>query len=90
MGSRGKRWRCGEADLESAHRVFRQSLVLRVKLGNKSVHFIGLCEDQRACPFTVVVLPSDLQDVAGVTALKAARLRFTLRQSFTTGGPRSS
>ena len=29
--------------------------VIRVKLGTKGVHFLDFCEDQMACPFTVVV-----------------------------------
>jgi hypothetical protein len=28
--------------------------VLRVKVGAKGVHFLDFCEDQMACPFTVV------------------------------------
>ena len=31
--------------------------VLRVKVGAKGVHYIDFCEDQMACPFTVVVWP---------------------------------
>ena len=31
--------------------------VLRVKVGDKGVHFVDFCEDQVACPFTVVVFP---------------------------------
>ena len=29
--------------------------VVRVKVGMKGVHFLDFCEDQLACPFTVVV-----------------------------------
>jgi hypothetical protein len=43
--------------------------VLRVKVGAKGVHFIDFCEDQMACPFTVVVFPSDLKDVGDVRQL---------------------
>jgi hypothetical protein len=43
--------------------------VLRVKVGNKGVHFVDFCEDQVACPFTVVVFPSDLKDVGDVRRL---------------------
>lgn len=43
--------------------------VLRVKVGAKGVHFIDFCEDQMACPFTVVVFPSDLKDVGDVRRL---------------------
>jgi hypothetical protein len=43
--------------------------VLRVKVGAKGVHFLDFCEDQLACPFTVVVFPSDLKDVGDVRRL---------------------
>ncbi|HTC47269.1 MAG TPA: hypothetical protein VK722_08095 [Candidatus Aquilonibacter sp.] len=43
--------------------------VLRVKAGAKGVHFIDFCEDQLACPFSVVVFPSDLKDVGDVRRL---------------------
>ena len=43
--------------------------VLRVKIGNKGVHFVDFCEDHAACPFTVVVFPSDLKDVGDVRQL---------------------
>jgi len=43
--------------------------VLRVKVGVKGVHFLDFCEDQMACPFTVVVFPSDLKDVGDVRRL---------------------
>jgi hypothetical protein len=44
--------------------------VLHVKVGAKGVHFIGFCEEQAACPFTVVVFPHDLKDVGDVRRLK--------------------
>jgi len=44
--------------------------VLRVKPGNKGVHFVGFCEDDAACPFTVVVFPHDLKDVGDVRRLE--------------------
>jgi hypothetical protein len=43
--------------------------VLRVKVGTRGVHFIDFCEDQMACPFAVVVFPSDLRDVGDVRRL---------------------
>jgi hypothetical protein len=43
--------------------------VLRVKVGTRGVHFVDFCEDQMACPFTVVVFPSDLKDVGDVRRL---------------------
>jgi hypothetical protein len=44
--------------------------VVRVKVGIKGVHFLDFCEDQQACPFTVVVFPSDLKDVGDVRRLE--------------------
>ncbi len=43
--------------------------VLHVKVGARGVHFVDFCEDQMACPFTVVVFPSDLKDVGDVRRL---------------------
>jgi hypothetical protein len=43
--------------------------VLKVKIGAKGVHFLDFCEDQMACPFTVVVFPSGLKDVGDVRRL---------------------
>jgi exonuclease VII large subunit len=43
--------------------------VSRVKLGVKGVHFLDFCEDQMACPFTVVVFSHDLKDVGDVQRL---------------------
>lgn len=43
--------------------------VVRVKVGAKGVHFVDFCEDQMACPFTVVVFPHDLKDVGDVRRL---------------------
>jgi hypothetical protein len=44
--------------------------VLRVKVGNKGVHFVDFCEDHQTCPFTVVVFASDLKDVGDVRQLE--------------------
>jgi hypothetical protein len=44
--------------------------VLHVKPANKGVHFINFCEDQMACPFTVVVFSHDLKDVGDVRRLE--------------------
>src|SRR5436305_3671591 len=44
--------------------------VLKIKVGTKGVHFLDFCEDQIACPFTVVVFPSDLKDVGDVRHLE--------------------
>jgi|SRR5579863_55266 len=43
--------------------------VLRVKAGSKGVHHVDFCEQQMACPFSVVVFPSDLKDVGDVRRL---------------------
>jgi hypothetical protein len=43
--------------------------VIRVKVGTKGVHYLDFCEDQLACPFTVVVFPSDLKDVGDIRRL---------------------
>jgi hypothetical protein len=43
--------------------------VTRVKVGVKGVHFLDFCEDQMACPFTVVVFSHDLKDVGDVRRL---------------------
>ncbi len=43
--------------------------VVRVKVGAKGVHFLDFCEDQMACPFSVVVFPSGLKDVGDVRRL---------------------
>lgn len=42
--------------------------VLRVK-ASRGVHFLDFCEDQMACPFTVVVFSHDLKDVGDVRRL---------------------
>ena len=43
--------------------------VLKIRIGEKGVHFLDFCEDQLACPFTVVVFPSGLKDVGDVLRL---------------------
>ena len=43
--------------------------VVKVKVGSKGVHFLDFCEDQMACPFSVVVFPHDLKDVGDVRRL---------------------
>jgi hypothetical protein len=44
--------------------------VLKIRVGNKGVHFLDFCDDQMACPFTVVVFPSRLKDVGDVRRLE--------------------
>lgn len=43
--------------------------VVSVKTGTRGVHFLDFCEDQMACPFTVVVFSGDLKDVGDVRHL---------------------
>jgi len=43
--------------------------VLRVKGGSKGVHYVDFCQDQMACPFTIVVFAADLKDVGDVRRL---------------------
>jgi hypothetical protein len=43
--------------------------VLRVKVGHGGVHYLDFCQDQMACPFTVVVFAHDLKDVGDVRRL---------------------
>jgi hypothetical protein len=43
--------------------------VLKVKVGARGVHFVDFCEEQMACPFSVVVFPADLRDVGDVRRL---------------------
>lgn len=43
--------------------------ILKIRIGNKGVHFLDYCEDEMACPFSVVVFPSGLKDVGDVRRL---------------------
>jgi hypothetical protein len=43
--------------------------VTRVKVAPKGVHLLDFCQDQMACPFSVVVFPHDLKDVGDVRSL---------------------
>jgi hypothetical protein len=42
--------------------------IVRVK-ASKGVHFLDFCEEQMACPFTVVVFSHDLKDIGDVRRL---------------------
>ena len=60
--------------IQEAGRLFGETKcvtgkVVRVKTGTKGVHFLDFCEDQMACPFTVVVFSGDLKDVGDVRHL---------------------
>lgn len=43
--------------------------VLRVQAGTNGVHFLDFCEDQMACPFTVVIFSYHLKDIGDVRRL---------------------
>jgi DNA/RNA endonuclease YhcR with UshA esterase domain len=43
--------------------------VFKVEQGDMGVHHLFFCEDREACPFTVVVFPSDLRYVGDVRQL---------------------
>jgi hypothetical protein len=49
--------------------------VLKVKVGNKGVHFLDFCEDAIACPFAVVVFAGDLKDVGDVRLLSGRNIQ---------------
>jgi exonuclease VII large subunit len=59
----------GEANQHVGETKCISGKVLRVKAGAKGVHFIDFCEDQLACPFSVVVFEHDLKDVGDVRRL---------------------
>ena len=44
--------------------------VVRVKQGNRGVHFLDFCEEYRTCPFTVVIFAGDLRNVGNVRRLQ--------------------
>lgn len=44
--------------------------VQHVRVGLKGVHFLNFCEDQLACPFSVVVFADNLKDVGDVRRLE--------------------
>jgi hypothetical protein len=43
--------------------------VVRVKQGDKGVHYLDFCDDFRLCPFMVVIFPCDLKSVGDVRQL---------------------
>jgi hypothetical protein len=43
--------------------------ILKIKVGANGVHFLDFCQDQIACPFSVVVFPSGLKDVGDIRRL---------------------
>jgi hypothetical protein len=51
--------------------------VLKVKVGWRGVHFLDFCEEQMACPFSVVVFRHDLKDVGDVRRLTGRMIEIT-------------
>ncbi len=48
--------------------------VVRVKQGERGVHFFDFCEGFRTCPFTVVVFASDLKQIGDVRRLEGRQI----------------
>jgi ssDNA-binding Zn-finger/Zn-ribbon topoisomerase 1 len=48
--------------------------VLRVKQGDRGVHFFDFCENYRTCPFTVVVFSGDLKQIGDVRQLEGRQI----------------
>jgi len=48
--------------------------VVRVKQGERGVHFFDFCDDYRTCPFTVVVFASDLKQIGDVRRLEGLQI----------------
>lgn len=61
--------------------------VIRVKVGQSGVHFLDFCEDQMACPFTVVVFSHDLKDVGDVRRLAGRTIEINGRLRLYDGRP---
>ncbi len=61
--------------------------VIRVKLGSGGVTFLDFCEDQMACPFTVVVFSHDLKDVGDVQRLAGRTIEIQGRVKLYDGRP---
>jgi hypothetical protein len=61
--------------------------VVRVKIGSGGVTFLDFCEDQMACPFTVVVFSHDLKDVGDVRRLAGRTIEIEGRVKLYDGRP---
>ena len=48
--------------------------VLHVEDGGKGLTFLNFCKDAKACPFTVVVFPSDLKKMGDVRQLEGRQI----------------
>jgi hypothetical protein len=62
--------------------------VIRVTVGLRGVHFLNFCEDEAACPFTVVIFSNDLADVGDVGRLAGRTIE--IRGALKTAVPKSS
>ena len=60
----------GEASQHVGETKCVRGKVLHVKDGVKGVRFLDFCEEQIACPFTVVVFSHDLKDVGDIRRLE--------------------
>ena len=63
--------------------------VIRVKQGNRGVHFFDFCEDYRTCPFTVVVFSGDLKQIGDVRQLVGRQIEIDGGSKATTAEPKS-
>lgn len=61
--------------------------VVRVKVGPSGIHFLDFCEDQMACPFTVVIFSHDLKDVGDVRRLEGRTIEIRGRLKLYDGRP---
>jgi len=61
--------------------------VVRVKVGTSNVHFLDFCEDQMACPFTVVIFSHDLKDVGDISRLAGRTIEIHGRVKLYDGRP---
>lgn len=61
--------------------------VVRVKVGASGVRFLDFCEDQMACPFTVVIFSHDLKDVGDIRRLAGRTIEIQGRVKLYDGRP---
>jgi hypothetical protein len=61
--------------------------VVNISIGEKGIHFVDFCDDQAACPFTMVVFASDLKDVGDVRRLEGQLSKSTGPSNCTTVAP---
>ena len=66
-----------------------RGMVVGIKVGVKDVHFLDFCEDQVACPFTVVIFPHDLKDVGDIRRPAGRMIEIHGQVNSTTDAPRS-